>query len=548
MLQNEKLIAELGDFRTGHYTGLENFDLNKCAKKEVIFLQIFENESFHNTFKIYFSREDSAYKISELNSKTGTPTPWILHKEIIFFGIDNELLKTYEYFQKYAIGSKTYVITKDDISLILSMNNSLNNSSKEKKEIVSSIIIERQDSLDFSQKIGFVYCFRHLRSLDRCKIGYTDRDPRIRAAENSLDAGIEDPYLPIFACVAHDAYSIEQKMHERLENIHVAKEYYRLDISLLISEFIDEYDQGNILGFFVYDENEKYFSTLSFKKLVADHRLSQIERNKEEYYAELKNKFQSIYYDNYQKLFFSKLCELKYQSKLNPLETERRDLLTQRALLENKTKGYKEKQGDLTKGGAVLTGLGLAAFDGGVSLVPAAFTAAGLYFNKKRNEKKKNEIHSLNYEIAKVDKLISEIKIEIRNQLEFQCEFLDDYFDITTQKVMAKSTTSLNSKHVGYLINLVGNNIIYSDMVNFQIVALNVFVNPPIEALYKDSVDVISLTPHVTGTFTFHPYKNTYLCDNEKCNGLSKFLIDYAATNNALIPLDEEYLLDESKY
>jgi hypothetical protein len=223
---------------------------------------------------------------------------------------------------------------------------------------------------------------------------------------------------------------------------------------------------------------------------------------------------------------------------------ERRDLLIQRALLENKTKGYKEKQGDLTKGGAVLTGLGLAAFDGGVSLVPAAFTAAGLYFNKKKNEKKKIEINSLDYEIAKIDKLISEIKIEIRNQLEDQCEFLDDYFDITIQKVMAKSMTSLNSKHVGYLINLVGNNIIYSDKVNFQIVALNVFVNPPIEALYKDSVDVISLTPHVTGTCTFHPYKNTYLYDNEKCNGLSKFLIDYAAINNALIPLNEESLLD----
>jgi hypothetical protein len=52
----------------------------------------------------------------------------------------------------------------------------------------------------------------------------------------------------------------------------------------------------------------------------------------------------------------------------------------------------------------------------------------------------------------------------------------------------------------------------------------------------------------VTGAYTFHPYEDTYLYDKEKCNGLTKFLIDYAAMCNALIPLNAESLLDESKY
>jgi hypothetical protein len=557
MAKNEKildeLLAELGDFRVGHYKGLENFDLNKCEKKEIVFLQIFENESFQNTFKILFSREDSAYQFTEINSKTGTPTPWTIYKEIIFFGINNEFLKIYQYFKKYFIGSKTYEITKSDILEILGMNpsirvNSASNYSRDVNSIGNVIVFDRPDKLDFSQKIGFVYCFRHVRSLDRCKIGYTDRDPRIRAAETSLDAAMPEPYLPIFACVTHDAYALEKKMQERLEDIHIAKEYFSLDINLIISEFINEYDQGSICGFFVYEENEKYFSDLSFEKLVADHRLAQIEVNRDEYCAELKNKFQSIYYDGYKNIFFSKICELKYEAKLTPLERQRRELLIQRGLLEKKTKNYNDQQGDLTKGGAVLSGLGLAAFDGGMSLVPAAFTAAGLYFNKKKNDKKKSSIHSLNNEITKVDKLISEIKLKICSELVEQCEFLDDFFDITTQKVMAQSKTFSSSKHVGYLINLVGNNIIYSDQVNFQIVALNVFVNPPIEALFKDSIDVIRLAPCVTGAYTFHPYEDTYLYDKEKCNGLTKFLIDYAAMCNALIPLNAESLLDESKY
>jgi len=552
MSKNEKLIAELGDFRVGHYAGLEDFDLDKCANKEIIFLQIFKNESFKNTYKILFSREDSAYKISEINSKTGTPTPWMIYKEIIFFGIHN-VSKTFEYFQKYAVGSETYEMTNDDIAMILEMNPSVSsdtskNYSSEFNGIGSSIILERSDKFDFSQKIGFVYCFRHVRSPDRCKIGYTERDPRIRAAETSLDAAMPEPYLPIFACVTYDAYALEQTIQAKLEDIHIAKEYFSLDINLIVSEFIDEYDQGSICGFFVYEENEKYFSDLSFEKLVSNHRSAQIEGNRQKYYTELKNKFQSIYYDGYQKIFFSKLSELKFKNILDPLEMERRNLLNQIALLEKKTKGYNEKQGDLTKGGAVLTGLGLAAFDGGMSLVPAAVTAAGLYFNKKRNEKKKNDIYSLNSDLASIEKSISDIKIKIRNELEGQCEFLDDYFDITTQKVMAQSKVSSSSTHVGYLISLVGNNIIYSDKVNFQIAALNVIVNSLAESLYKERVDVIRLTPHVTGTSTFHPYENTYLYDNETCNGLSKFLIDYAASNNALIPLNEESLFSDSKY
>ncbi len=84
-IKNKELLSELGDYRVGHMPALQNFNLEQCAKSEIIFFQIFSNESFPNIYKIFLSREDSIDNLYDVNSKTGTPTPWKIYEEIIFF-------------------------------------------------------------------------------------------------------------------------------------------------------------------------------------------------------------------------------------------------------------------------------------------------------------------------------------------------------------------------------------------------------------------------------------------------------------------------------
>jgi hypothetical protein len=249
------LAIELGDFRTSHQEGLNDFDFNQCSSSEVIFMQVFENESFPDTYKILFSREDAGGALKEINSRTGTPTPWTSCHEMVFFNSDKKINSIYNSLKSYSLGNKTYSMPFDNLNKLIKKAQATKVSPESHTYIRglsdSMVVITSSDRDEIDSKIGFVYCFKHVRSPDRCKIGYTNRDPRIRAAENSLDAALPDSYKPIFACLSNNAHALEEKIHEQLNDIHINKEYFKADPKVIAKAFLDEYSSGNALGFFL---------------------------------------------------------------------------------------------------------------------------------------------------------------------------------------------------------------------------------------------------------------------------------------------------------
>lgn len=555
VVKNKELLTELGDFRTGHMPDLQNFDLEKCAKKEIIFLQAFGNESFPDTYKIFFSREDSIDKLAVVNSATGTPTPWKIHKEIIFFGEEKNTLNIFNLLKRHKISSQTYSINDDLLDGILfNKNNSsvinAHSSNLNMFELSNSISVQRTKEECGEEKVGFVYCFKHTRSPDRCKIGYTNRDPRIRAAENSIQAALPEPYLPIFVCASFDAYNLEQRMHERLSNIHIAKEYFHLEPKKIISEFLSEFDDGNALGFFAYEENEKYFSDLTIKELIDHHRSQQIEESKDNFIKETDDFYLDSYRKSYSNIFFEKIKSHKYLNKFRPLDLERSSMLIRINKLENKTGLHDQKQKSLTKSGGIASALGIAILDGGASLVPAAATAAGLYFNSKKNKKNKNELESLKEKLLNIDSSISEICSEVYSELNEQCEYLDDFFDASYEKIALKLDSISRSIHLGYVVTLTPkfNFEITKSMV--RLLALSVTSIAPKEKIFKGSISHIILTCSEKYPTDFSPYKFETLIFNDsiKCESITKLLLDFANEKKALIPIRGNLLSDETKY
>lgn len=553
VIRNKDLLAELGDYRVGHMPALQNFDFDSCAKSEIIFFQAFENESFPNIYKVFFSREDSVDKLSDVNSSTGTPTPWKIYQEIIFFGEGKNVLKIFTSLKKYKISANTYSIEKNFLGEIISENNKDQDREKligkqNSDQILNQIIINRTHSKFATEKIGFVYCFKHVRSPDRCKIGYTNRDPRIRAAENSIEANLPEPYLPIFICASFNAYELEQRIHELLSEIHIAKEYFQLNPQKIVSGFIEEFDSGSIFGFFSYVENQHQFSDLSFQDLIFHHRKEKIKLSKKNFEKRIEDFYLDFYRKSYQKIFFERIKILKYLDRLKPLELQRDNALTQKNKLLIKTGAHDQKQKDLTKSGGIISALGLAVIDGGASLVPAAATAAGLFFNKKKNEKNKNELDNLEDKLSEIESLISKVHSEIHIELVEQCEFLDDFFSSTYKKIFRKIEP--NPIHCGYLISLQPKGIIYKNEHIFNLLALSVVSNPPANELSNDSFYHIRLECFKDAPAEFSPYEleEIFFSEDNNCESVIKLLLDFAIAKNSSIPIRGDSLSDEMKY
>ena len=554
VIKNKELLSELGDYRVGHMPALLNFNLESCAKSEIIFFQVFANESFPNVYKIFLSREDSIDNLSEVNSKTGTPTPWKIYDEIIFFiQEEKNIVEILDKLKKYNIIPSTYAIEKNILKEIIIESSEILNGEKLKgiqnpDEISNFIHVQRPQSESAIEKIGFVYCFKHVRSPDRCKIGYTYRDPRIRAAENSIDANLPEPYLPIFVCASFNPYELEQRIHEFLSGIHIAKEYFQLNPQIIVSRFIEEFDEGNIFGFFSYSENQHHFSNLSFQDLIYQYRKEKIELSKKNYQKKRYDHFLGIYRKSYQKIFFERIKSLKYQNRLKPLELQRDTFLAQKNKLASKTGKHDQKQKDLTKGGGIISVLGIAVLDGGASLVPAVAAAVGLYFNKKKNEKNKTELELIEEKVLEIESFVSNIHNEINAELAEQCEFLDDFFIASYQKILRK--TESDKYHCGYIISLESKAIFYTNKQTFKISALSVTSSPPADELSKDKVFHIALQCFDDRPADFFPYKSDEIIFSEDnhCECVVKLLLDFASAKNSLIPIRGDLLRDESKY
>lgn len=536
----DEFEVELGEFRTDHQDGLKNFDLKECSRSEVIFFQVFKNESFPKTYKILFSREDSGNALKEINSKTGTPTPWTSSHEIIFFNNVKKVKSLYSSLKIYSLGNRTYSIPLDKLEKLIKKSCTASDSDDLYGHVRglndSLVVISQYDREERDTKIGFVYCFKHVLSPDRCKIGYTNRDPRIRAAENSLDAALPEPYKPIFACLSNDAPALEEKIHKCLGDIHINKEFFKADPKLIARVFLDEYSSGNAIGFFCYEENQKYFSNVSFKTLASEYFSEKYNASKADFYEKKTQEYYRLYINGFKEILFKDLVEIKYKSNLDAINSKIKSFEESKSYISDKTNKYSDSQKSLTKSGGVLTGLALLALDGGASLVPSALTAAGLMINKRKNDARKREIEKLDETLFALYEEREFIYSQINAELIQQSQNLDEFFNCSAHKITSKYESGVVFD-AGYAINLEGNGSLYGPKHRFSITALKVVVGPPPSFIAKDKVNLIDLTFSPFGEYKYSPYKDVELQDLEKVSNICALLREYAFRNKYYIAI-----------
>ena len=79
---------------------------------------------------------------------------------------------------------------------------------------------------------AFVYVMRcHAHSENLFKVGFTDRDPKLRAKELSSTTSAPSPFLVLQAWAVTDGYSAEQSAHAELKDVRLSanREFFQLD-------------------------------------------------------------------------------------------------------------------------------------------------------------------------------------------------------------------------------------------------------------------------------------------------------------------------------
>lgn len=70
---------------------------------------------------------------------------------------------------------------------------------------------------------GYVYIISNKAMPNILKIGYTMKDPSIRAQELN-STGVPHPYTVDYEILVDDPYTLEQKVHRRLKDFRENKE------------------------------------------------------------------------------------------------------------------------------------------------------------------------------------------------------------------------------------------------------------------------------------------------------------------------------------
>ena len=80
---------------------------------------------------------------------------------------------------------------------------------------------------------GWIYIFTNRSMPDLVKIGYTDRDPSIRVAEQH--SGLPYPHDLEYEILVEDAFNLEQIIHKRLSDYNESKEWFRIEVEEAVS-------------------------------------------------------------------------------------------------------------------------------------------------------------------------------------------------------------------------------------------------------------------------------------------------------------------------
>ncbi len=229
------------------------------------------------------SKTSSVSEIIKINGATGTPTPWVLREQIFWFASSlriQEIIKDFSYFFDIQLISNNedstgafvpnfYSDYPDDYKLFsdyltvgpfFNMNDYkfikspwyLNTVSKIKDISDPKCFTDKFKGLYVfyenisteplplveNQKIGFVYLISNELMPDKWKIGFTNREPRLRAAELTLEAALSEPFIVDLALVTTNAEHYEEIIHKELRDIRHAKEFFNRDLSKAASAFL----------------------------------------------------------------------------------------------------------------------------------------------------------------------------------------------------------------------------------------------------------------------------------------------------------------------
>jgi hypothetical protein len=225
---------------------LEQFDLLQVGREEFLFLECYLNDSIYKKKLIYIGGVSSVWQVQAINRGTATPTPWHLVEQAVWFK-DQKIIRNL----KSRLG-KILSLDKNGFGLF-----DCNPGTEEEKPIVNTLkqlynnatALDRTISLyDFGdplviscaterdpktliddEGLGFVYVMQNELHNGMLKIGFTNREPRIRAAELTIQSGLNMPYKILCAFLTPNASRAEAIIHDDLNKTRVAKEFFNVD-------------------------------------------------------------------------------------------------------------------------------------------------------------------------------------------------------------------------------------------------------------------------------------------------------------------------------
>ena len=82
---------------------------------------------------------------------------------------------------------------------------------------------------------SWVYVLTNASAPGLVKVGFTDRDPQVRAQELG-STGLPLPYVVAYAAEVSNGRQVEMLVHSALSRYHAGKEWYRCSVSIAQAE------------------------------------------------------------------------------------------------------------------------------------------------------------------------------------------------------------------------------------------------------------------------------------------------------------------------
>lgn len=257
---------------------VDAFDLDSTAAERVLFFECYINNLIPDRRLVFLGSRSSVLAVLKMNRGTGTPSPWKLWSQVAFSGnAENlsRLVSELNIFDSSFVMEEPTLLGQYEIDKILGVlfecdypgvyTHYFND--------MYGFDYDEIEALESDDLLGFVYVVFNEVQPTICKVGYTDRDPRLRAAELSIELGLKSPYKIALAIICHNAERLEQDLHFMLASIRVSKEYFERRFCLL-AECVARTVMDNQLGGMLPDECQSLVRYENEKLLFPERSIS----------------------------------------------------------------------------------------------------------------------------------------------------------------------------------------------------------------------------------------------------------------------------------